>query len=129
MATLVPRRTSVSRPSGACHPPCLRLCPAYPGNPRSRIEGESPPDGKGHTACDAQHSSQRSGVVEFGSQCRVQPPGGKMHGATSSRSCSAAAWPVAARVQQPAMPVIGVLYGVSAAGSRMGVVSQSSGDR
>src|SRR5215471_5484441 len=32
-------------------PPCVRLCPAYPGNPRSRIEGESPPDGKGHTAC------------------------------------------------------------------------------
>ena len=23
-------------------PPCLRLCPAYPGNPRNRIEGESP---------------------------------------------------------------------------------------
>jgi hypothetical protein len=37
----------------------LRLCPAYPGNPRSRIEGESPPDGKGHTACDAQSSPYR----------------------------------------------------------------------
>src|SRR5882757_8241682 len=24
-------------------PPCVRLCPAYPGNPRTRIEGESPP--------------------------------------------------------------------------------------
>ena len=23
-------------------PPCLRLCPAHPGNPRSNIEGESP---------------------------------------------------------------------------------------
>src|SRR5262245_60612024 len=31
------------------HPPCLRLCPAYPGNPRYRIEGESPPQGMGHT--------------------------------------------------------------------------------
>src|ERR1700737_4392914 len=31
------------------HPPCLRLCPAYPGNPRYRIEGESPLQGKGHT--------------------------------------------------------------------------------
>src|SRR5947207_601406 len=28
------------------HPPCLRLCPAYPGNPRFRIEGESPLQGK-----------------------------------------------------------------------------------
>jgi hypothetical protein len=27
----------------------LRLCPAYPGNPRNRIEGESPLLGKGHT--------------------------------------------------------------------------------
>jgi len=27
----------------------LRLCPAYPGNPRYRIEGESLPLGKGHT--------------------------------------------------------------------------------
>src|SRR5689334_20199504 len=24
------------------HPPCVRLYPAYPGNPRTRIEGESP---------------------------------------------------------------------------------------
>jgi putative ABC transport system substrate-binding protein len=39
--------------------PNKRLCPAYPGNPRSRIEGESPPDRKGHTACDAQHTAQR----------------------------------------------------------------------
>src|SRR6516164_7487155 len=31
------------------HPPCLRLCPAHPGNPRSNIEGESPLAGKGHT--------------------------------------------------------------------------------
>src|SRR5712672_544736 len=31
------------------HPPCLRLCPAYPGNPRNRIEGESPHQEKGHT--------------------------------------------------------------------------------
>src|ERR1700758_4408053 len=30
-------------------PPCVRLCPAYPGNPRTRIEGESPPQEKGHT--------------------------------------------------------------------------------
>src|SRR5712664_1708529 len=30
-------------------PPCVRLCPAYPGNPRNRIEGESPPQEKGHT--------------------------------------------------------------------------------
>src|SRR5437879_4404499 len=30
-------------------PPCVRLCPAYPGNPRSRSEGESPPQEKGHT--------------------------------------------------------------------------------
>src|SRR5260370_31895683 len=35
------------------HPPCLRLCPANPGNPRNRIEGESPLQGKGHTACEA----------------------------------------------------------------------------
>src|SRR5271166_1673283 len=28
------------------HPPCLRLCPAFPGNPRNRIEGESPREGK-----------------------------------------------------------------------------------
>jgi hypothetical protein len=27
----------------------LSLCPAYPGNPRNRIEGESPLQGKGHT--------------------------------------------------------------------------------
>ena len=31
------------------HPPCLRLCPAHPGNPRNNIEGESPLVGKGHT--------------------------------------------------------------------------------
>jgi hypothetical protein len=31
------------------HPPCLRLRPAYPGNPRNRIEGESPQLRKGHT--------------------------------------------------------------------------------
>src|SRR5208283_2462539 len=30
-------------------PPCLSLCPAYPGNPRNRIEGESPQLRKGHT--------------------------------------------------------------------------------
>src|SRR5713226_5482829 len=30
-------------------PPCVRLCPANPGNPRTRIEGESPPQEKGHT--------------------------------------------------------------------------------
>src|SRR5690348_10618680 len=30
-------------------PPCVRLCLAYPGNPRTRIEGESPPQEKGHT--------------------------------------------------------------------------------
>src|SRR6266851_1997669 len=35
------------------HPPCLRLCPAYPGNPRYRIEGESPLQGKGHTVYGA----------------------------------------------------------------------------
>src|ERR1700688_838807 len=28
-------------------PPCVRLCPAHPGNPRTRIEGESPPLRKG----------------------------------------------------------------------------------
>src|SRR5262249_33309653 len=28
------------------HPPCLRLCPAHPGNPCSNIEGESPLAGK-----------------------------------------------------------------------------------
>src|SRR5260221_8876224 len=28
-------------------PPCVRLCPAYPGNPRTRIEGESPQIRKG----------------------------------------------------------------------------------
>src|SRR6185437_5606091 len=27
-------------------PPCVRLYPAYPGNPRLRIEGESPQSGK-----------------------------------------------------------------------------------
>jgi hypothetical protein len=27
----------------------LRLCPAYPGNPRDNIEGESPLQRKGHT--------------------------------------------------------------------------------
>src|SRR6266705_88741 len=30
-------------------PPCLRLCPASPGNPRDNIEGESPLQRKGHT--------------------------------------------------------------------------------
>jgi hypothetical protein len=30
----------------------MRLCPAHPGNPRTRIEGESPPQGKGHTVYD-----------------------------------------------------------------------------
>src|SRR5262249_23579111 len=33
------------------HPPCLRLCPAHPGNPRRNIEGESPHLWKGHTVC------------------------------------------------------------------------------
>src|SRR6516164_7442517 len=33
------------------HPPCLRLCPACPGNPRNRIEGESQLEGNGHTVC------------------------------------------------------------------------------
>src|SRR5258707_6941509 len=27
-------------------PPCLRLCPANPGNPRRNIEGESPLEGR-----------------------------------------------------------------------------------
>src|SRR5213593_4315811 len=30
-------------------PPCLRLCPVDPDNPRDNIEGESPLQGKGHT--------------------------------------------------------------------------------
>ena len=30
-------------------PPCVRLYPACPGNPRHHIEGESPSHGKGHT--------------------------------------------------------------------------------
>jgi hypothetical protein len=36
----------------------LRLCPAYPGNPRERIEGESPLQGKGHTVFA--HASARA---------------------------------------------------------------------
>jgi tRNA(adenine34) deaminase len=43
----------------------LRLCPAYPGNPRNRIEGESPLQGKGHTVCYAIRES-RIGKVVFG---------------------------------------------------------------
>src|SRR4029077_18775853 len=34
-------------------PPCVRLYPAYPGNPRHHIEGESPSHGKGHTVYTA----------------------------------------------------------------------------
>src|SRR6516164_11186695 len=53
----VSKATKASIILAMTHPPCLRLCPAYPGNPRSRIEGESPPDGKGHTACVAQYGN------------------------------------------------------------------------
>src|ERR1700737_2441586 len=45
------------------HPPCLRLCPAYPGNPRYRIEGESPLQGKGHTVFKSLLIQQRNGLV------------------------------------------------------------------
>src|SRR6516165_6253697 len=60
------------------HPPCLRLCPAHPGNPRSNIEGESPLAGKGHTVfethrtvgerrlCDAPQDEVDAGVARNG---------------------------------------------------------------
>jgi hypothetical protein len=35
--------------------PSSLLAAADEVNPRNRIEGESPPNGKGHTVCDAQH--------------------------------------------------------------------------
>src|SRR5712692_1260419 len=43
-------------------PPCVRLCPAYPGNPRKRIEGESPPQGKGHTVFAVGRHEQKSRI-------------------------------------------------------------------
>src|ERR1700716_1545582 len=46
-------------------PPCVRLSPAYPGNPRTRIEGESPPFRKGTYGL-------RSGV--FAASRRMKPP-------------------------------------------------------
>jgi hypothetical protein len=33
----------------------VRLCPAYPGNPRIRIEGESPPFRKGTYGLRCEH--------------------------------------------------------------------------
>src|ERR1700693_5308236 len=42
-------------------PPCVRLCPAYPGNPRTRIEGESPPQEKGHTVFGASRLAMTDG--------------------------------------------------------------------
>src|ERR1700704_6767775 len=42
----VSRPTNTSLQSVMTRPPCLRLYPAYPGNPRSSIEGESPRSGK-----------------------------------------------------------------------------------
>jgi hypothetical protein len=36
----IPMKSSLRCPT--TRPPCMRLCPAYPGNPRRYIEGESP---------------------------------------------------------------------------------------
>src|SRR3954468_11604497 len=40
-------------------PPCVRLCPAYPGNPRTRIEGESPPFRKGTYGLRSREAASR----------------------------------------------------------------------
>src|SRR6266481_6631275 len=38
-------------------PPCLRLCPANPGNPRRNIEGESPLQGRTYSLAYCGHSA------------------------------------------------------------------------
>src|SRR3974390_31105 len=53
----VSRPTKASLRSLMTHPPCLRLCPANPGNPRGRTEGESPLQGKGHTVYDRREAT------------------------------------------------------------------------
>src|SRR5262249_40575577 len=46
------------------HLPCVRLYPAYPGNPRIHIEGESPLNRKGHTVWVSQRDGYRSRTSE-----------------------------------------------------------------
>jgi hypothetical protein len=40
-------------------PPCVRLCPAHPGNPRTRIEGESPRFCKGTYGLRSREAASR----------------------------------------------------------------------
>jgi len=42
----------------------MRLCLAYPGNPRCYIEGESPRLSEGHTVCTRPQSSPRQKVLD-----------------------------------------------------------------
>src|SRR5438034_11039063 len=52
-------------------PPCVRLCPAYPGNPRTRIEGESPPLCKGTYGLRRREApSRRNEVTELDNSLR-----------------------------------------------------------
>jgi len=51
-------------------PSLLEALPGHPGNPRTRIEGESPPQEKGHTVfvADAPSNDKRA-------QSNLSPPG------------------------------------------------------